>query len=118
MNRRQHTLSLISATSSAYAAARRRHQLRRRLQSAAVGSGRARLLRRERIRGHAAHHGAVRQIFTLEAPQNQHVGGFLDRLRLALVRDMLHRLKHRKGFPPGLLVTHAKADPLTFAGFP
>lgn len=61
---------------------------------------------------------AVRQNFTLDATQRKHISRDLQRLRLAFVRDVLHRLRHRKGFPNGLLIAHAKADPLTFAMLP
>ena len=61
---------------------------------------------------------AVRQKFALDATQRKHISHDLQRLRLAFVRDVLHRLRHRKSFPDGLLVAHAKLDPLTFAGMP
>ena len=61
---------------------------------------------------------AVRDSFTLDAPQKAHINHELQRLRLAFVRDLLHRLRHRKGFMDGLLKAHAKVDPLTFTGLP
>ncbi|MEO8118242.1 MAG: glycosyltransferase family 2 protein [Rhodoferax sp.] len=61
---------------------------------------------------------AVHQNFSLDTPQRLHIRRDLQRLRLAFVRDVLHRLTHRKGLPVGLLKAHAKVDPLTFAGLP
>jgi succinoglycan biosynthesis protein ExoW len=56
---------------------------------------------------------AVRQNFTLDATQRKHVSRDLQRLRLAFVRDVVHRLRHRKGFPSGLLKMHAVLRPST-----
>ena len=61
---------------------------------------------------------AIRQNFLLNAAQQKHVRRDLQRLRLAFVRDLLHRLMHKKGLPGGLLIAHAKADPPTFFGLP
>ena len=58
----------------------------------------------------------VRQLFALTAVQEQHVQSELQRLRLAFVRDLLHRLRHRKSVPKGLLVRHFKVDAATFLG--
>jgi len=57
---------------------------------------------------------AIRQSFTLDKTQRKHVSKDLQRLRLAFVRDILHRFRHGKGFADGLLAQHMKADPLTF----
>ena len=61
---------------------------------------------------------AVRQNFPLNGAQKKHIRRDLQRLRLAFVRDVLHRLNHREVFPNGLLIAHTKADPLTFAMLP
>ena len=60
----------------------------------------------------------VRKVFRLTQVQHQHVCRDLSRLRLAFVRDVLHRLSRNKPFPKGLLIAHLKTDPLTAAGFP
>lgn len=61
---------------------------------------------------------AVREHFKLNTIQRKHVSRDLQRLRLAFVRDMLHRLRHHQGFPHGLLLTHMAADPMTLFGLP
>ncbi len=60
----------------------------------------------------------VRNHFKLDPTQRKHVNRDLQRLRLAFARDVLHRLRHRKDFPNGLLIAHAKVDLLTFVGLP
>jgi succinoglycan biosynthesis protein ExoW len=61
---------------------------------------------------------AVQRNFSLSQTQRRHVRRDLQRLRLAFVRDLLHRLRHRQTFPSGLLRAHMNADPITFATLP
>ena len=61
---------------------------------------------------------AVRQHFALNATQRRHISSDLKQLRLAFVRDMFHRLHHRKGFPAGLLKKHVQTDLVTFLSLP
>lgn len=60
----------------------------------------------------------VRQLFSLNAVQDQHIQSELNRLRLAFARDLLHRLRHRTRTPAKLLAAHAQADPMTFGRLP
>lgn len=61
---------------------------------------------------------AVRQLFPLNATQQAHVAADLARLREAIVRDLLRRLRAREALPPGLLARHLRADPATLAAAP
>ena len=61
---------------------------------------------------------AVETQFELNDVQRSHLKRDLRRLRLAFVRDVLHRVRHAKGFPKGLLAAHAKADLPTFFALP
>lgn len=61
---------------------------------------------------------AVRDSFSLDAHQKEHINRDVQRLRLAFVRDLLHRVAHRKPLPWSMLRTHAAIDPWSFLGLP
>lgn len=61
---------------------------------------------------------AVRKHFTLSGEQIRHLDEQVGLLRIAFARDILHRIRHRKGFPKGLLSAHASVDPWTLATLP
>lgn len=61
---------------------------------------------------------AVRLLFPLNPAQRAHVAADLARLREAIVRDLLRRLRAREALPPGLLSRHLRADPATLAAAP
>ena len=61
---------------------------------------------------------AVRNQHPLSAAQRRHVQDDLKRLRQDFARDVLHRIRHGKRFPPGLLREHAKADLPTYLALP
>jgi succinoglycan biosynthesis protein ExoW len=61
---------------------------------------------------------AVRELFDLTTEQEAGVAAHLKELRVAFTRDVLHRLTHRKGFPPGLVGTHLRRDPAMLLALP
>ena len=61
---------------------------------------------------------AVRKHFELSAIQRKHILNELKKLRIAFAQDVLHRLRHFKGFPNGLLFQHAKLDPAAIITLP
>ena len=61
---------------------------------------------------------AVESLFKLDPTQQQRIHQELKRLRKAFASDILHRLRHRKGLPTGLLTAHRKVDFRTFMELP
>ena len=71
-----------------------------------------------RIHQELRYRRAVGQTFSLNAVQKLHIRQEIGRLRMAFARDAIHRLRHLKGFPEGLLLKHAKLDPMALITIP
>jgi succinoglycan biosynthesis protein ExoW len=71
-----------------------------------------------RVHQEILYRNTVRRLFNLNPAQAEHVRRDLSRLRGAFARDLVHRLRHRQAFPPGLLRKHFGADPGTLFRLP
>lgn len=54
---------------------------------------------------------AVSELFSVNAVQREHIRRDLQRLRVGFMRDLLHRLRHRKRIPGALVLAHVGCDP-------
>ena len=55
---------------------------------------------------------AVRKLYPLTSDQDAGAALKIERIRESIVRDILHRVTHRKGMPPELLRRIVQIDPL------
>ena len=58
------------------------------------------------------------KLFTLTTEQHSHIQTCVRDLRTAFIRDVIHRIAHRKRLPLKLLNLHFKIDPLTYVFAP
>ncbi len=58
------------------------------------------------------------QLFSLNVIQKLHIAHCVRQLRVAMARDLLHRVVHRKPLPWPVLKQQFKLDPLSFLGLP
>ncbi len=72
----------------------------------------------KRICDEIAYRRAIGVRFDLDAAQKAFVRSEIQRLRTALARDLIHRLRHGKPLPSGLLSAHWKEDPASFLLMP
>lgn len=66
-----------------------------------------------RIQNEIRYRQMTGSVFTVTAEQRRFLSGKIAELRVAFVRDMLHRLAHRKRIPTRLLLAQLKLDPMT-----
>ena len=54
------------------------------------------------------------KLFSLSPTQQGHINQGVRNMRTAFIRDVIHRISHRKQLPRALLIAHLKLDPMTF----
>jgi succinoglycan biosynthesis protein ExoW len=72
----------------------------------------------QRIHDEIKFRHAICYQFNIDKIQRRHVQSDLQNLRLAFVRDLLHRIKNHEALPMRLLVAHARVDLMTFINLP
>jgi hypothetical protein len=58
------------------------------------------------------------RLYALTPTQRRYIATCLQELRRAFISDLVHRIRHLKTIPFGLLLRHLKSDPLTFVLIP
>ena len=71
-----------------------------------------------RVHNELKYRKTTAKLFALTEVQRDHIRDCVRDLRVSFVRDLLHRISHRKKLTPRLLATHFKMDPLTYAVAP
>ena len=67
-----------------------------------------------RVHNELKYRKTTAKLFTLSPAQQNHVDQSIRDLRTAFIRDVIHRISHRKVLPGSLLSAHFKLDPMTF----
>ena len=68
-----------------------------------------------RVHNELKYRKTTAKLFALTEAQRDYIRDCVRDLRVSFVRDLLHRISHRKKLAPRLLATHFKMDPLTYA---
>jgi succinoglycan biosynthesis protein ExoW len=66
----------------------------------------------QRIQNEMQYRRLIKELFPITAEQTRLIDAHLGSLRVAFVRDLLHRLAHRKGVPASVLAAQLRLDPL------
>ena len=67
-----------------------------------------------RVHNELKYRKTTAKLFTMTAEQHSHIQACVRDLRAAFIRDLIHRIAHRKRIPLKLLKVHFKIDSLTY----
>ncbi len=71
-----------------------------------------------RVHNELKYRKTTAKLFTLTTTQASHINTSLRDLRIAFIRDLIHRIVHRKKLPRKLLAMHLELDPMTYLHAP
>lgn len=72
----------------------------------------------ERLHNELRYKKTIARLFDVTPAQREAVDASIAQLRESVARDLLHRLRHRRSTPLGLLAAHLRLDPLSYARLP
>lgn len=71
-----------------------------------------------RVHNELKYRKTTAKLFTLSNAQLSHIQTCLRALRIAFIRDLIHRTTHRQRLPLNLLAAHFRIDPMTYVYAP
>ena len=71
-----------------------------------------------RVHNELKYRKTTAKLFALTTTQASHIATSLRDLRIAFIRDLIHRILHRKKLPRKLLAMHLELDPMTYVHAP